>query len=101
MQPEKWTNLLHDWHDDLIWWARHGVPRLIVIFLLAFFLIRILGMITRKVVEQINQRSTPAMRLQQVRTLAGVIHSIGVFVILLIALLQTLPVFRLKIEPLL
>ena len=101
MQPEKWTNLLHDWHDDLIWWARHGVPRLIVIFLLAFFLIRILGIITRKVVELSKKRSTPALRLQQVRTLAGVIHSIGVFVIVFIALLQALPVFGVKIEPLL
>ena len=101
MQPEKWTNLLHDWHDDLIWWARKGVPRLIVIFLLAFFLIRILGLITRKVVELSKKRPTPALRLQQVRTLAGVIHSVGVFVIVFIALLQALPVFGVKIEPLL
>jgi len=101
MQPEKWTNLLHDWHDDLIWWARHGVPRLIVIFLLAFFLIRILGTISRKVVELSKKRSTPTLRLQQVRTLAGVIHSIGVFVIVFIALLQALPVFGVHIEPLL
>jgi small conductance mechanosensitive channel len=101
MQPEKWTNLFKDWHDDLIWWARHGVPRLVVIFLLAFFLIRILGTITRKVVELSKKRSNPALRTQQVRTLAGVIHSVGVFVIVFIALLQALPIFGVHIEPLL
>lgn len=101
MQPEKWANLLRDWHDDLIWWARHGVPRLIVIFLLAFFLIRILGMITRKVIELSKKSSTPNLRVQQVRTLAGAIHSVGVFIVVFIALLQALPVFGVHIEPLL
>ncbi len=101
MQPEKWANLLRDWHDDLIWWARHGVPRLVVIFLLAFFFIRILSIITRHVIEFSKKRSTPAVRLQQVRTLTGVIHSIGVFVIVFIALMQALPIFGVHIEPLL
>ncbi|HEV2960518.1 MAG TPA: mechanosensitive ion channel family protein [Candidatus Angelobacter sp.] len=101
MEPEKWANLLREWHDDLIWWARHGVPRLIVIFLLAFFLIRILGTMTRKVIELSKKRSVPTLRLQQVRTLAGVIHSVGVSIIVFIALLQGLPIFGVHIEPLL
>lgn len=101
MQPEKWPNLLRDWHDDLIWWARHGVPRLIVIFLLAFCFIRVLGVVTRHVIEFSKRRSTPALRMQQVRTLTGVIHSIGVFVIVFIALMQALPIFGVHIEPLL
>src|SRR5437016_6403285 len=101
MQPEKWTNLLRDWHDDLIWWARHGIPRLVVIFLLAFVFIRVLGMITRNVIEFSKRRSAPALRLQQIRTLTGVIHSIGVFVVVFIALMQALPIFGVHIEPLL
>src|SRR5947199_5415387 len=101
MQPEKWTNLLRDWHDDLIWWARHGIPRLVVIFLLAIVFIRVLGMITRNVIEFSKRRSAPALRLQQIRTLTGVIHSIGVFVVVFIALMQALPIFGVHIEPLL
>jgi len=101
MQPEKWANLFKDWHDDLIWWARHGVPRLLVIFLLAFFLIRILGMITRKVVDLSKKGSTLSSRAQQVRTLAGAIHSVGVFVVIFIALMQVLDVFRVDVKPLL
>jgi small conductance mechanosensitive channel len=101
MQPEKWTNLLRDWHDDLIWWARHGVPRLIVIFILAFFLIRILGMITQRVVDLSKKGSAPNLRAQQVRTLAGAIHSVGVFIVVFIALLQMLEVFKVDIKPLL
>ena len=101
MQPVKWANLLRDWHDDLIWWARHGIPRLVVIFLLAFVFIRVLGMITRNVIEFSKRRSAPALRLQQIRTLTGVIHSIGVFVVVFIALMQALPIFGVHIEPLL
>ncbi|HXB22478.1 MAG TPA: mechanosensitive ion channel family protein [Candidatus Solibacter sp.] len=101
MQPAKWENLLRDWHDDLIWWARHGVPRLLVIFLLAFCLVRILGIITRKVVELSKKGSRPTLRVQQVRTLAGAIHSFGVFIVVFIALLQMLEVFNIDAKPLL
>lgn len=101
MQPEKWANLFKDWHDDLIWWARHGAPRLLAIFLLAFFLIRILGMITRKVIDLSKKGSTLTSRAQQVRTLAGAIHSVGVFVVIFIALMQILDVFRVDVKPLL
>src|ERR1700694_5060441 len=101
MQPDKWANLFKDWHDDLIWWARHGAPRLLVISLLAFFLIRILGMITRKVIDLSKKGSSLTSRAQQVRTLAGAIHSVGVFVVIFIALMQVLDVFKVDVKPLL
>jgi small conductance mechanosensitive channel len=100
MEP-KIQDLVHDWHDDLIWWARHDVPRLIVIFVLAFIFIRILGIVTRKVVEFSKKNQAASLRAQQVQTVVGVIHSIGVFVIVFITLLQILPVFGIHIEPLL
>src|SRR5947209_8419100 len=97
----KWADLFRDWHDDLIWWARHGAPKLIVILVLAFFLIRLLGIATRKLVELSKRSTTGAVRIQQIRTLAGVIRSCGVFVIVFITTLQVLQVFAIDIKPLL
>ncbi len=101
MQPQ-WTTLLHDWHDDLVWWVRHGGPRLIVILVVAFVFIRMLGLLTRKVIELSQRRSLPgAPRIHQIMTLAGVIHSAGVFAILFVAIMQALPLFDIDIKPLL
>jgi small conductance mechanosensitive channel len=41
------------------------------------------------------------MRAQQLRTLAGILQSVGIFVIYFFALLQILPVFNLDVKPLL
>ena len=97
----KWTDLFRDWHEDLIWWARHGVPKLVVILVLAFVLIRLLEIVTRKLVELSKRSTTGAVRVPQVRTLAGVIRSFGVFLIVFITALQVLQVFAIDIKPLL
>jgi moderate conductance mechanosensitive channel len=101
MQPQ-WTDLLREWHGDLRWWLRHGGPRLIVILVVTFVFIRMLGLLTRKVIELTQKRSFPgAPRTQQIKTLAGVIHSAGVFAILFVAIMQVLPLFDIDIKPLL
>jgi len=101
MQPQ-WADLLRDWHDDLVWWTRHGGPRLIVILLVTIIFIRMLGLLTRKVIELSQKRSLAgAPRTQQIKTLAGVIHSAGVFAILFVAIMQVLPLFSIDIKPLL
>src|SRR5436305_370222 len=41
----KWADVFRDWHDDLIWCARHGVPQLVVIRVLAFMLTRLLHIV--------------------------------------------------------
>ena len=67
----KWADVFRDWHDDLIWWVRHGVPKLVVILVLAFVLIRLLEIVTRKLVELSKRSTTGAVRVPQIRTLAG------------------------------
>jgi len=97
----KWADVFRDWHDDLIWWVRHGVPKLVVILVLAFVLIRLLEIVTRKLVELSKRSTTGAVRVPQIRTLAGVIRSFGVFLIVFITALQVLQVFAIDIKPLL
>jgi small-conductance mechanosensitive channel len=101
MEP-RWTNLLRDWQGDLVRFTRYDAPKLIAILLLAFILIRLLRLITRKLID-LSRRSSPdgALRAQQVSTVVGVIRSVGVFIIAFVTALQVLPIFGIHIEPLL
>lgn len=99
---DKFTNLWQDWHQDLIRFARYDVPKLLTILLLAFILIRLLSIITRKLVEISKRGSTGgAIRTQQISTVVGVIRSFGVFLITLVTIMQVLQVFNINIAPLL
>src|SRR5215469_13462442 len=101
MQP-RFHDLWQDWHDDLIGFARHKLPKLLAILLLAFILIRLLRIITRKMVELSRQKSVhPAIRAQQITTVVGMIRSVGIFVIVLVTLMQVLLVFNIEVAPLL
>src|SRR5437016_6778900 len=100
---EKFSNIWHAWHNYLVAWTRDRAPKLLVILVLAFILVRLLGLITRKIVAL--SEKTPAhgaVRSQQVRTVVGVVSSVGVFLIVFIAGMTLLKdVFLINIEPLL
>jgi small conductance mechanosensitive channel len=100
---EKFGNILHEWHNYLVAWTRDRAPKLIVILLLAFVFVRVLGAITRKIVAFSGKRAPDGQqRAQQVRTVAGVIHSVGVFLIVFFTLMAALKDgFNINIEPLL
>lgn len=101
MEP-RFQNLWQDWHEDLVRFARYDVPKLLAILLLSFILIRLLTIITRKMVELSQHKAVhPSIRAQQISTVVGVIRSAGIFVVLLVAVMQTLQVFGINIAPLL
>ncbi len=101
MEP-RFQNLWQGWHDDLLHFARYDVPKLVAILLLSFILVRFLTITTRKLVE-LGKRAAihPSIRTQQISTVVGVIRSAGIFVIILLAAMQTLQVFNINIAPLL
>ncbi|HEY6971333.1 MAG TPA: mechanosensitive ion channel family protein [Candidatus Angelobacter sp.] len=101
MEPRV-QNLWQDWHEDLIRFARYDLPKLLAIVLLAFILIRLLSVITRKMVEFSKRTSLhPAVRAQQISTIVGVVRSVGIFVIVLVALMQALQAVGINVAPLL
>jgi moderate conductance mechanosensitive channel len=99
----KFGNIWHAWRADLIEWTRDRAPKLILILVLAFVFVRLLGIITRKVVAFSAKRSPDSeARAQQVRTVVGVVHSTGVFLIVFFAGMSVLKdAFNINIEPLL
>jgi small conductance mechanosensitive channel len=100
---EKFSNIWHAWHNYLVAWTRDRAPKLLVILVLAFILVRLLELITRKIVALSERTSAHgAVRSQQVRTVVGVVRSVGVFLIVFVAGVTLLKdVFLINIEPLL
>lgn len=99
----KFGNILHDWHTYMAEWTRDRAPKLLIILVLAFVFVRLLGAITRNLVKLSEKgRVQGAIRAQQVRTVVGMIRSVGVFLIVFFAGMSALKdVFNINIEPLL
>ena len=104
MQIEpKFEDIWRDWHKYLVEWTRDRAPKLIIILVVAFIFVRLLRMITRRAVAWSEKRPhVGAARAQQVRTVIGVVHSAGVFLIVFFAGMSVLKdAFNINIEPLL
>ncbi len=93
--------LLRGWGDDARTFLRHDVPKIVLVTVAAFVIIRLLRLITTKVAALQVRKLPPGLRAQQVRTLAGVITSVGVFIIVFVAALEVLPLLGLNLGPLL
>jgi len=92
--------LLQDWGEDSRTFLRHDVPKIVLVLVVAFILARLLRLITGKI-GSLQGGKLPGIRAQQVRTLAGVINSIGIFIIVFVAALELLPLLGLNLGPLL
>ena len=99
-------NLNDYWKDmraDTLGWTRHALPRVLVVLVVAFILIRLLRAATRRL-DKFSQNISAGERahqMHQLRTLAQVINSVGVAIIFFLAAMQILPLVGLDIKPLL
>jgi small-conductance mechanosensitive channel len=74
--------------------------RILVILVLALICARILKALTTRLVQSAKSPTRVAqMREQQTRTMAGVVYSVGVTLILAVAILMALPEFGFNITP--
>jgi small conductance mechanosensitive channel len=97
-----WRRVTSGWHDDLADLLQHDLPRVLAIVIVAVVLAWVLGIFTGKLQEFSKRDELPSrLRAQQLRTLAAVIQSVGVFIISFLALLQVLLVFSVDVRPLL
>src|SRR5690349_19563695 len=101
LEPERMLQLANDWKQDALGFLRDAVPRLLLIAIVSFVLIWILRIVTSKASHLQSKRLPGVRRAQQVVTLAEILHSVGVTVILFVATLMALSVFRLNLGPLL
>jgi len=93
--------LLRGWGQDTQAFLRHDGPKILLVILVSCLLIWILRSLAGKFAALQIRRLPPGFRAQQVRTLASVVTSVGVFIILFVAALEVLPLFGLNLGPLL
>jgi moderate conductance mechanosensitive channel len=93
--------LLRDWREDTMVFLRHDVPKIFLVVVGAFVLIRLVRAITGKLLSLEGSRLPPGLRVRQFQTLASVLNSVGVFVIFFVAALTVLPLLGLNLGPLL
>src|SRR5579872_325080 len=102
--PPEATNLpevIHGWREDTMTFLRHDAPKIVLVTVVSFVLIRVLRFITGKVSSLQSRKLPTGLRAQQVRTLASVLNSIGVLIILFVASLTVLAQLGLNLGPLL
>ncbi|HMF91304.1 MAG TPA: mechanosensitive ion channel family protein [Candidatus Angelobacter sp.] len=99
----KFSNIWHEWHDYMVTWTRDRAPKLLIILVVAFIFVRLLGVITRRIIAFSEKRSPGnPMQAQQVRTVVGAIQSFGVLLIVFFTSMSVLKdAFNINIEPLL
>lgn len=99
---DAFDRVLAGWRQDSVEFFRHDVPKILGVIIVALVLIRLLKLVSRRLVEFSGSQGLPTgLRAQQLRTLAGVIYSVGIAVILFLAAMQVLETLNVNIGPLL
>ena len=102
MPVHNWWQLIERWHDDTLEFLRRDAPRIIVIIIVAAVLIKLLRMVTARLIQFSRSEALPSgVRSQQLNTLASVVNGVGTFVVLFLASMQILPVLGINMGPLL
>src|SRR5690348_10525601 len=93
--------LFRDWREDTIAFLRHDAPKILLVLLGTYVLIRILRAIARKTAELHLRKLPPGVSVQQFRTVTSVITSVGIFVLVFVAALEILSLLGLNLGPML
>lgn len=89
------------WLDDSADFVRASVPKLVIIGLGAWILIRLLGVITRRLTALAERHAQGSVSVYQVKTLASVVRATGIGIITFLAALEVLPLLGVDLKPLL
>ena len=93
--------VLDEWISDFQEFVHRKLPHLIVMFVIAFVLSRLLRMLTTRTIRISEKHGKDPHRTAQVRTLAGIIHATGIAVILAFLGLQVFSAIGINLGPLL
>jgi small conductance mechanosensitive channel len=93
--------VLDEWANDTQDFVRTKLPHLLVLAVVALLLARILRIVTNRMIRLAERHGGDTVRVSQVRTLAGVIRTTGLAIILAIVGLQFLEALGVNIGPLL
>ena len=93
--------LLRDWKQDAHQFVQHDLPKIVLVLLISFLLLRVLRAITGRMGTLRVPDRYSDVRARQVKTMAGVIDSVGKFVIFFVASLEVLSQLGFNLGPVL
>ena len=93
--------VLDEWINDAQEFVHRRLPHLIVMLIIAFVLSRLLKLITARTVRVAEAHSNSQARVNQVRTLSGIVQATGMAIILAFLALQVLDSIGIDLGPLL
>ncbi|HYE25985.1 MAG TPA: mechanosensitive ion channel family protein [Clostridia bacterium] len=99
---ERWHRLIEEWGEDSFNLLREHVPKILSILIVVAVLWHLLNVLTDRLITISKRQDLPStFRAQQLRTLAGVVHGGGMFLIFFFAGLTILQQLRVNVGPLL
>ena len=105
MQFQRAKNLwevAQGWRVDALDFLEKDAPKILAIVIVAIVLVQLLKAITRRLDKVSRKQELPGrVRAQQLRTVAGVVYSVGTFVITFVSLMMVLGAVGINIGPLL
>ncbi len=93
--------VLDEWVYDTQEFVRTKLPHLILVVIIALILMRLLRLITGRMIRVAERHAADSTRIGQVRTLAGIVRTTGIAVILLIVSMVLLASVGVNLAPLL
>jgi small conductance mechanosensitive channel len=101
-QDEHIVNTIErDWHDDIVSFAAHKLPKILVILVVIFILQRIVLFFVKKMRTHADRQVGNFHRAAQLRTMASILRATSYGVLGFIALIQLLNIFNIPYEPIL
>jgi moderate conductance mechanosensitive channel len=104
MPTHQWHNIsevLQQWRIDGLDFLHQDAPRILVILIQSLVLLWLLRVTTRRLRTISKRQAFPTgLRAQQLNTMAGVIGGVGIFIVIFMALVQILDVFKIDVKPL-
>lgn len=101
LQGKILDTVFYEWLTDWQEFLHEKLPKLLVLAIVAFVLIRLLSLITSRMIYVAERHSIDPARISQVKTLASVIRATGIGVIALLSALMVLETLGLNLSPLL
>ena len=102
LQFSRLRQVWEDWASDWETFVRKDVPKIVLVLAVAIILARLLRLATSRLAQLSRRETLPtALRAQQLRTLASVLNSVGLAVIVFIAAMEILPLLGVNMGPLL
>jgi small conductance mechanosensitive channel len=98
---DKWVRLLDEYGDDLFEFLHTQAPKILGILIVSAIILMLIRALRTRLIRHSERAAVAGLRAQQIRTLASVVYSVGVFLVAFFVIGATLAVFNINIGPLL